>query len=263
MPIDIQSSLDFGGVRRVLNLPDAVGPQQPATLAQLQALVEGLAWKSSCRVSTIGNINLAAPGAAIDGITLVAGDRVLVRAQTTQSQNGIYIWNGAAVVMTRALDANAAIELESAVVSVDEGTNAQATFRQQTVNFVLDTGNVVWGAFGTSAPPASDATQGVVELATQAEVNAGTDTVRAVTPAGLAGSVFATRKLAQNFGDGAATSYAITHNLNTFDVTVEVFRNSGNRDSVLVEVQRTSLNVITLLTDAAPTANAFRVLVRA
>lgn len=55
----------------------------------------------------------------------------------------------------------------------------------------------------------------------------------------------------------------MTHNLNTRDVTVEVFRNSGNYDSVLVEVQRTSVNAIAILFDTAPTANAYRVLVRA
>jgi hypothetical protein len=262
MPIDIQSSLDFGGVRRVLNLPDAIGPQQPATLAQLQAMVKGLSWKDNVRVATVGNINLASPGVTIDGITLVAGDRVLVLAQTTPAHNGIYIWNGAAVVMTRSGDSSTSDDLESAVVSVDEGTSAVSSYRQQTVNFVLDTGNVVWGEFGTVAPPATDLNLGLIEIATQSEVNAGADAVRAVAAVTLSNSVFATRKLVQNFGDGSATSYAITHNFNTHDVMVEVFRNSGNRDSVLIEVQRTSLNVITLLTESAPSANAFRVLVR-
>lgn len=262
MSIDVQTSLDFGGARRILNLPDAVAPQQPATLAQVNALVEGLGWKDNARVATQGNINLASPGATVDGITMVAADRVLVRAQTIASQNGIYIWNGAAVAMTRALDANSAAELESAVVTVDEGTSAGVSFRQQTVNFVLDTGNVVWGNFGTAAGPASDTAAGVVELATQAEVDAGASTTLVVTPATLASSQFASRRVAQNFGDGSATSYVITHNLNTFDVQVEVFRNSGNRDTVLIEVQRTSVNAVTLLTDTAPAANAFRAVIR-
>jgi hypothetical protein len=78
-----------------------------------------------------------------------------------------------------------------------------------------------------------------------------------VTPAKLANSVYASKKFDADFGDGSATSYAITHNLGTRNVSVEVFRNSGNFDTVLVEVQRTSINVVTLVTDVAPTANQF------
>lgn len=93
----ILSDLDFGNVARITNLPDATAPQQPATLAQVNAAVEGLAWKDSVRVATTSNINLAAPGASLDGVTMVANDRFLPMAQTTAAQNGIYIWNGAAV----------------------------------------------------------------------------------------------------------------------------------------------------------------------
>ena len=71
------------------------------------------------------------------------------------------------------------------------------------------------------------------------------------------------RKFNQNIGDGAATSYTVTHNLGTRDITVEVVRNSGVFDTVLAEVQRTSINAITVLFDTAPAANAYRVLIRA
>ncbi|MCX7669497.1 MAG: hypothetical protein N2439_05435, partial [Anaerolineae bacterium] len=108
MPIDIQASLDFGNARKIVNLPNPSAAQDAATKAYVDSAVEGLAWKDSCRVATQGNIDLSSPGATIDGVTMAAGDRVLVRAQTTASQNGIYIWNGAATVMTRALDANTA-----------------------------------------------------------------------------------------------------------------------------------------------------------
>lgn len=263
MAVDIQRSLDFGGARRILNLPDATDPQHPVTKAQLDAAVEGLAWKDSVRVSTQGNINLASPGASIDGVTMVSGDRVLVRQQTTASQNGIYIWNGAAVPMTRAADASTFAELKQATVSVEEGTDSDTTWRQTEVNGVIDTNDVVWGSFGSSAPSASETVAGVIEIATQTEVNTGTDTQRAVTPATLAGSVWGTRKHAENFGDGAATQYDITHNFNTRDVLVEVFRNSGNFDSVVVEVQRTTVNAVRLIFDVAPASNAYRVLVRA
>lgn len=255
------SDLDFASVARILNLPNAVSAQEPVTLAQLQAQIEGLAWKDNVRVAASTNVTIASPGANIDGIAMVANDRVLLRGQTTQSQNGIYIWNGAATPMTRALDASTFLELESAVVSVDEGTDANATFRQTQVNGVIDTNNVIFGPFGTSAPAASETTAGTAELATQAETDAGTDDLRIVTPLKLANWSGRKLKFAQNIGDGSATSIPVTHNLNTRDVNVEVYRNSGNFDTVNVEVQRTSVNALAIVFASAPAANAYRVVV--
>ena len=263
MALDIQRTLDMGGARRIINLPDGVAAQEPATVAQLNAAVEGINWKDSVRVSTQGNLNLASPGATIDGITMAANDRVLVRAQTAAAENGIYIWNGAAVPATRSLDMNVAAEVEQATTTVEEGSNAGATYRQTAVNVTLGSTSLAWTLFGTSAGAASESSAGIAELATQGETDAGADDTRIVTPLKLATSVHASRKFNANFGDGSATSFVITHNFNTYDVDVEVFRNSGNRDTVLAEVHRTSLNAVTVVVDTAPAANAFRALVRA
>jgi hypothetical protein len=50
-------------------------------------------------------VTLTAPGATLDGVTLTAGDRVLIAGQAAFKDDGIYVWNGAAVPMTRAADA--------------------------------------------------------------------------------------------------------------------------------------------------------------
>lgn len=261
MPIDVKRGLDFGGVSRITSLPTSTANGQPVVHEQLKAAVEGMSWKDNVRVSTQANITIASPGATIDGITMVANDRVLVRAQTTATENGIYIWNGAATPMTRALDSDTFDKLESAITTVDEGTNAGVSFRQTQVNGVIGTNNVAFATFGTGAAAATETTAGIAEIATQAETDAGVDDSRIVTPLKLATSPFAKKKFSQNIGDGTATSIAVTHNLNTRDVAIEVYRNSGNFDDVLVETQRTSVNVVTVLFDAAPAANAFRVVI--
>lgn len=263
MAIDIQRTLDFGNGRRIINLPDGVGAQEPATVAQLNSAIEGLASKDSCRVATQANINLAAPGATIDGITMASGDRFVARAQTAAAENGIYVWNGASTPATRALDANTANELEQAITTIEEGTSAGVTYRQTAVNFTLGSGSVTWVTFGTSAGAASETSAGIAELATQSETDAGTDDLRIVTPLKLASSPWARKVYQANIGDGSATSYAVTHNLGTRDVSVELYRNSGNYDTVLAEVQRTTTNQITILFDTAPALNAYRAVVRA
>jgi glucose-like phosphotransferase system IIB component len=100
MPKQIMVTLDFGNATRIINLPNAVTDQEPATLAQLKAYIDGLKTKAPVRVATVGNISLTAPGATVDGVTMVLNDRVLVWKQTAGAENGIYIWNGAAVAMT-------------------------------------------------------------------------------------------------------------------------------------------------------------------
>lgn len=257
------SDLDFNNSSRIVNLPDATLPQHPVTLAQMRAQIEGLAWKDSVRAATTGNINLAAPGSTIDGITLATNDRVLVRAQTAGAENGIYIWNGAATPATRSLDASTWDELESAVVTVEEGTtNAGTTWRQSVINGTLGTTTVTWGAFGTSAAAASETVAGILEIATQAETDAGTDDARAVTPAKLKNSPYSRKPFDATFGDGTATSYTITHNLNSRDVLVDVYRNSGSYDAVGVDVERTTVNSVTIKTVAPVASNALRAVIR-
>jgi hypothetical protein len=259
--VDRHSDLNFIGGAKITGLPASSAPGEPVIHEQLLAAVEGVAWKDSVRVSTQGNLNLASPGATIDGITMATSDRVLVRAQTAQAQNGIYIWNGAALPMTRALDASTSAELEQAITTVEEGTNTGVSYRQTAVNFTIDSGAVSWTVFGAASGPASESSAGLAEIATQAEADAGTDDARFVTPLKLKTSPFALKFFKANIGDGSATQYDVTHNLNTQDVTVEVIRNSGNFDTVGVDVSRPTVNMVRINFVTAPASNAYRVLI--
>ena len=100
-------------------------------------------FKRSVKVATTANIALSA-AQTIDGIVTVAGDRVLVKDQTTASQNGIYVVNAAA--WTRALDANSSSKIASALVAVDSGTvNGGRLFDNDfKTTDTLDTTSLTW-----------------------------------------------------------------------------------------------------------------------
>ena len=101
-----------------------------------------------------------------------------------------------------------------------------------------------------SVPNASASTKGAVELATTAEALAGSDTARAVTPAGLAA-----RSFKATIGDGSDLDIAVTHNLGTRDVIVQLY-DASSYETIIAEVVRTDANTVTINTNAAPSAIA-------
>lgn len=263
MTTPVLNNLDFGNTNRINGLPQANANGQPVTFEQLNAAIEGLSWKDSVRTASSANVNIASPGASIAGVTMAANDRVLLKDQTAPAENGLYIWNGAAVAMTRALDASTYDELEGARVRVEEGTNANTEWTQTGVNGTLGSTAVTWTSGGTGAPPASETTAGIAELATQVETDAGTDDQRIVTPFKLANSPFRRRAFAATFGDGSATSYPINHNLNTEDVDVQVYETGGQKRNVWCTIRRTSVNQVTLDFGAAVALNSLRAVIQA
>jgi len=101
-----------------------------------------LDWKDSVRATTTANIDIASAPAAIDGVTLVSGDRILVKDQTAGAENGIYVFNGAATPLTRSEDADSNEEVTANMsVFVAEGTSFQDCMFTLITNdpIVLDT----------------------------------------------------------------------------------------------------------------------------
>ena len=96
--------------------------------------VNGLSWKASCKVKAQGNVDLSGPGASIDSQAMSVDDRFLCTAQTTASQNGIYLWKGAAAAAVRADDADAFAELQDGTACfITAGTDENKGFQQVAV----------------------------------------------------------------------------------------------------------------------------------
>lgn len=115
-----------------------------------------------------------------------------------------------------------------------------------------------WAIMQNNDEQATTTLAGNTRFATNAETIAKTITNAAVTPSNLA--TF-TQKFSQNFGDGTATSYTITHNLNTKDVTWTVWDN-GTDIARYPEVTAATVNTVTVTGYVtAPANNAFRIVI--
>ena len=137
-------SLNMAG-NTISNLASPVAGTDAVNKNFVESYVNGMSWKQAVKAATLANVNLASPGAAIDGVTLTTGTRVLVKNQTDAKENGIYTYDGAALV--RATDADAGAELEGAAVFVTEGTQSDTGWTQNTDTVTLGTSNVVFAQF--------------------------------------------------------------------------------------------------------------------
>lgn len=244
-----------------VTVPTPTGATDAATKGYVDNAVQGLSWKQAVRVASTANVTIASAlinASTMDGITLATGDRVLLKNQTTASENGIYIV-AASGAASRATDADTSAEIDSMTVYVEQGTaNADTVWTLTTDNPTLNTTSLVYAQINGGAVPVADTTtQGKVELATQAEAQAKTDTTRALTPASVAD--FA-RKYTGTIGDGSATSIAVTHGLGSQYVTAQAYEVSGNAQ-IECDIVLTSSTQTTFTFATAPASNAIRVVI--
>ncbi len=144
--------------QKITGLADPTNAQDAATKLYVDNSRLGIDFKDSVRVATTANITTIAGGApsTVDGVSVAANDRILVKNQTTTSQNGIYkvdtVGTGSNGSWSRTTDADGspAGELTSgAFVYVEEGTaNAQDQYVITTTGTItVGTTGITWGLF--------------------------------------------------------------------------------------------------------------------
>jgi len=129
--------------QKITNLATPVDSTDAATKAYVDAVSEGLHIHASCVAATPANVNIATDleaGDIVDGVTLVAGDRILVKSQTNAAQNGIYIVQASGAAL-RASDFNEPAEVDGGdFIFVTGGTLYDNTGWVQTTTNVVTIG---------------------------------------------------------------------------------------------------------------------------
>lgn len=255
MPAKFLKGIDLVN-QRGINFADGTAATDAVTKQQLDAVLRGLSWKEEVVAASTGNVSLAAPGASLDGVTLTANDRVLLKDQTAPAENGIYVWTGAAAALTRALDADSGAELSGATTTVQRGTvNADRVYRV-TADDPITVGTTAIGLaqVGAGSSPYT-AGAGLTLTGQDFNVGAGTGIVADADSVRVDTNVVARKYAADCVATTNPQNFA--HGLGTADLQVSVYEKATGV-KVFPDVTVTSTN-ITADFGAAPTAAQYRI----
>lgn len=281
---------------KIINLAAPTADTDAANKAYVDSATQGLNVHDSVKLATTANLVATyTPGSAgadggtgvgatltitatgpltIDGVVAALNDRILVKNQTTQLQNGLYYIStagttGVSAVLTRTLDGDNSIAGDITpgdFVYVVAGGQAstgwvqsnQGTATSPANGIKLGTDAVAFTQF--SGAGAYTGGNGLTQTGTTFDVGAGLGILSNANDVAIDTGVVV-RKYAAAIGDGTATSITVTHNLNTRDVTVGVYSSASTYDEVSCDIQHTSVNTVTLLFSVAPTSGQYRVVV--
>ena len=267
-----------------------------ANKGYVDSVAQGLDTKASVVAATTTAGTLAtsfADAEVVDGVTLATGNRILIKNQADATENGIYVV-AASGAPARSTDMNDGTEFPGAYVFVEEGTvnadtgwvctnNSPVTLGSTNIVFTqfsgagtytASNGVLLTGSNFTFAPESgkrleTGASGAAIKLATTSGLNVTTDLavgagngITVLTNTVAIDSAVVVSKYGVDVGDGSATSYTITHSLNTKDVQVVLYDNSSPYAEVICDVQHTTVNTVTLLFSIAPTSNQYRVVVQ-
>ncbi len=210
---------------RIVGVADPINGNDAANKAYVDNAITGLSFKEA--VNLFANTNVALTGSTstlvIDGHSALDqtdnGYRILLTAQTTDSENGIYVYadNGTTYSLTRSADADAYTELDGASVFVVEGVTYGQTGWVQTNHYLTSFAGQTWVQFSGSG--AYVAGEGLTLTGTTFDVGAGLGISVTANAVNLANSV-AGAGLTFDSGviNAVGTANRITVNADSIDI---------------------------------------------
>ncbi len=298
----LSANLDANS-NKIVNVGTPTASGDAVNKSYVDGLTAGLDWKAAVNLLSDSNISdltdfttITIDGHVVDVDQI--GYRILLKGQTTDSENGIYnvvAATGSNITLSRSSDADAYGELLGAAVFVMEGTTYGSTSWIQSNHYLTDFSGQVWTQFSgagtylagagltltgntfsvdttpTSGSASIKTSGGATEVKTDTSRGLSVDTNGLGINAGTGftfssgalvfASGYGVRKYAADLGDGSATSYTVNHALATRDITVQIYDNSTPYAQVEADVEHTDSNNLTIKFAAAPTSNQYRIVV--
>ena len=220
-----------------------------------------------------GNLTVSGSTTYLNTATLTVEDNIVVlnsnatgspvadagiEVERGDSANASFFWDESEDKWTANNGATStAVSLEGHTHSASAITDFSEAVQDAVGTFVTDSGTIDFTYNdGTDTLSAS-----VILATSNSYLN--TTSGLAVDKASLSTALIAdgfTKKASANIGNGSNTSFAITHNLNSRDVVVNVYDNS-TYDTVETDVVRTDANTVTVSFSTPPSSNAYRVVI--